>query len=991
MTVLFHPNGSMFNNVDTTNVITNSNDETVTIPAGYYTLSEIIALLNTMSDTLFSISTNASSFGCIWIQSPHTIDFTDAPDIREILGFDGRTVILPASFYGSNVIDITRNRQVIQVYSTIVRSSDLKIANQNNNLLTTMIIDDPTADYVRSVEDVRIPMITRFDQLMFVFRDMEGKMIRLNGEFELQLTIEDVMEEVPSSIASANQFSMIEVFGNTTKKEVKLNNPLSFDQCYISSVSLYTDFVLHNVPTDQVVLINAGATIQEIAIPRGAYDIETIIAKLNASDALFELVYSGENAFHITVDHFYMIDFTNAPEIRSILGFESDILVKGVDNPKRYYLSSSCNHVVVTDSRESHMLTLPVGYYTFSEFIEAVGAEMVKVLPLTSMTIEDDHVRFNVQADGWYFDRSSVDTTIDGFGWTPWFKLASTVRNLCIERPVETSFNPESDSPPDMTNDQGIGGHAYIGSNTFIAYDWKMRTTDNRFLLKPLATYTMRLADGSVLDSGEFYITDDTSTPIKMNTLTTTCFNELNARYASAMELPPSHQNAIAWTVNDNRESMSWTAKDYAPELELHITSENTGDLVSSNGSSIGPWYSKDSIYHTRVFIDTTNFILGIRGYGERPLTIQRGHYSAIDIVNMIANVINKIYVDASLGGYLVYVIADNGGRVRMGCRNGTEPRFILFCDNPCFKIIPGPYAEPGGVYLSCYFEFYRNYYIRMPELTSPYEFAMANIDGLNVTNMIKGSTYSDRAVSIEFIQPTRVTYVRNDEVVVPSLATFVDWEQSESYTANTTIRFPYGMMTLDEEGSSASPETDITYTDDTVNHKWTIPSRLTQADMIWHMNQCFDSAALDIRWKAESDGYYIHADHVFSLSGNLGTIIPASGSQSHTWRIPFDDGVYYANYGPMVAEYPVDITNGLSNIQLYCNIVKSKTIPLLANVPMDSLYKNYFYKNRMLVPCSELLDRIVYELKDENGDPLSFIGNVYLLIGFTVSGGNNK
>ena len=326
MTVLFHPNGSMFNNVDTTNVITNSNDETVTIPAGYYKLSEIIALLNTMSDTLFSISTNASSFGCIWIQSPHTIDFTDAPDIREILGFDGRTVILPASFSGSNVIDITRNRQVIQVYSTIVRSSDLKIANQNNNLLTTMIIDDPTADYVRTVEDVCIPMITRFDRLMFVFRDMEGKMMRLNGEFELQLTIDDVYDEVPSSIASANQFSMIEVFGNTTKKEVKLDNPLSFDQCYISSVSLYTDFVLHNVPTDQVVLINAGATIQEIAIPRGAYDIETIIAKLNASDALFELVYSGENAFHITVDHFYMIDFTNAPEIKSILGFESEHL-----------------------------------------------------------------------------------------------------------------------------------------------------------------------------------------------------------------------------------------------------------------------------------------------------------------------------------------------------------------------------------------------------------------------------------------------------------------------------------------------------------------------------------------------------------------------------------------------------------------------------------------------------------------------------------------
>ena len=141
----------------------------------------------------------------------------------------------------------------------------------------------------------------------------------------------------------------------------------------------------------------------------------------------------------------------------------------------------------------------------------------------------------------------------------------------------------------------------------------------------------------------------------------------------------------------------------------------------------------------------------------------------------------------------------------------------------------------------------------------------------------------------------------------------------------------------------------------------------------------------MPVEWIHESDGYFIHADYVFSLSGNLGMIIPASGSQSHTWRMPFDDGVYYANYGPMVAEYPVDITNGLSNIRLYCNIVKSKTIPLLANVPMDSLYKNYFYKNRMLVSCSELLDRIEYELKDENDEALSFIGNIYLLIGFTV------
>ena len=109
--------------------------------------------------------------------------------------------------------------------------------------------------------------------------------MRLNSEFELQLTIMYMYDQVPSSIPPMNQFSMIEVFGNTTKKEVKLDNPLSFDQCSISSVLHYTDFVFHNFPTYQVTLINAGSTPQEVKIPRGAYDVETSIAILNASDA----------------------------------------------------------------------------------------------------------------------------------------------------------------------------------------------------------------------------------------------------------------------------------------------------------------------------------------------------------------------------------------------------------------------------------------------------------------------------------------------------------------------------------------------------------------------------------------------------------------------------------------------------------------------------------------------------------------------------------
>ena len=83
-------------------------------------------------------------------------------------------------------------------------SSNLKIVNQNNNLLTTMIMDDPQADYIRTMADICIPMITRFYRLMFVFRDMDVNIMRLNGEFEFQLTMGDVYDLVSSSIPLMN-------------------------------------------------------------------------------------------------------------------------------------------------------------------------------------------------------------------------------------------------------------------------------------------------------------------------------------------------------------------------------------------------------------------------------------------------------------------------------------------------------------------------------------------------------------------------------------------------------------------------------------------------------------------------------------------------------------------------------------------------------------------------------------------------------------------
>ena len=132
-------NDSIFNTIDQTNIVSNDKGESVTFEKGFYSLSQIIVILNTMMYSQFSLSNDVDRFGCIHISS--SIDFSITPDLCDRIDIKQQTYS-EGEYYGDDVIDITRNQQLIQVFSSIVKTSDLKISNQNNNLLTTMMIDD---------------------------------------------------------------------------------------------------------------------------------------------------------------------------------------------------------------------------------------------------------------------------------------------------------------------------------------------------------------------------------------------------------------------------------------------------------------------------------------------------------------------------------------------------------------------------------------------------------------------------------------------------------------------------------------------------------------------------------------------------------------------------------------------------------------------------------------------------------------------------------
>ena len=64
-------------------------------------------------------------------------------------------------------------------------------------------------------------------------------------------------------------------------------------------------------------------------------------------------------------------------------------------------------------------------------------------------------------------------------------------------------------------------------------------------------TYTMTNSDGSLYDSGTFYVTENTTTSLTMNSLMTSCIDELNSRHAEvASSIATNYDKLIQSIIN---------------------------------------------------------------------------------------------------------------------------------------------------------------------------------------------------------------------------------------------------------------------------------------------------------------------------------------------------------------------------------------------------------------------------------------------------------
>ena len=90
-------------------------------------------------------------------------------------------------------------------------------------------------------------------------------------------------------------------------------------------------------------------------------------------------------------------------------------------------------------------------------------------------------------------------------------------------------FDLNGNSLPNMMNDHCFGGNACLDLSD-VNYYWQLCIQDYRFINIPLVTYTVTNSDGSLYDSGTYYLTEDTTMSLTMNSLMNYHNNELNSR-----------------------------------------------------------------------------------------------------------------------------------------------------------------------------------------------------------------------------------------------------------------------------------------------------------------------------------------------------------------------------------------------------------------------------------------------------------------------------
>lgn len=985
-TISFIPKGNqpILDNVLQDNII-KVNTVPHTISKGCYAISDLIAEINDILIDVGSVSvvTEGSGFGLckLYIQAYNVIDFSDAPDILDILKLDPvYSTNANKTYIGNAIVDITRNLQNVQIFCSMLQASSCRIANSYNDLLCTVAIESLEQTCTEHISKLMIPVYPLVNYVEIIFRNQEGLTLNLNCEFLITLHISSFSSLDNNNTNSSNSLTNLCLECRSANNDIELNQTYVLpEKSYISRVSMLFTGAINNITQDQQVCIDG----EYIIVPKAMYTLESLLSELNTLNAVFTVLTEGKDAFKIQVSNFSYISFLNAQQIKEILGFEYDHISLKTEG-KRYVLNSDANRLVIhrVYQDDNVVLTLDTGVYNFDEFIELIKQKLSQYVKLKSVEDRGTYLEF-VSTDKFYFDRAN--STIHNYPWTPWFNFDPTLHNHCIEKP-DMNFDRREDN-------------IYINDDQFIQIEYELGVNDVRYF-RP-TNFRININN----DTSLTYTIENNYT---RKSLANYLRDKVNSLYKTL-----GYTDSLARVINNDEIVLVEGKTKFFIIESVDTTIINK---IADSHYKCSPWLASDC-YSPVEKVNICNDIhyrFKINNYNWQYRVIPKGTYSVDTLLNYtVGHMQNWVNKNTEYNSIFYYLSAAQWNYGCRGFRHNGGGLFSFECDYPIIRNISngkpiytitnhkgdntgfsvGPFKQDIHAYINN-----RNYTgVRntssIPHTYNDFNYTRLPINHTWLMNRMKEVSmgYITQAVcnESEYKIPYRFGYKNN-----PTTIYFCDKDKNvttpllmqKGYIENMpNIRGFFRNLTYNVYNIYRKT---LTIKIEGVEHELK-PNKsfMTQYALIERLNQLLTEQNIPVQWRLGKEGYYLQYDRgAIELSGSLvqyfGSNLIKTNANKYVLKY-VDDCVYFSGDGfsQLLSDYLVNLTNNKEVCNIYCSLIKGKLDNLLTSLEITDLTKNYKSISNLQIPINNTFDSIQVNLRDTNNEYYDFNGVLYIML----------
>lgn len=905
----------------------------VTIPAGYYTIQQLISLINTNRSIISLITSEANKYHC---KLDMKISFAKAKQLQEILGYPTNiSIVWGVSRY---CVNITRGLNVLQLYSSIVNSD-------SDTPLCTLKIDDPTKDFHDCIY-TNCPIITTpINYIDIIFRDIDFNFVKLNAEtinITLFIKAYNEMERIKNNVErSFNITTAINKLDNG-KYSHKLDNSMNLTNGKIVNANFLLDGQINNITSEQIVSIDGIPYF----INKGCYTLEQILSVMNSlSGAVFSYINSGEGCFRIQVENCSTVVF-ETPELANMLGFECK-KYESANIVEKYQLTSNNNAFKLIVPSGSWILNVEPGIYNEQEFFKQLESAIRPYDSSIKIIIHEHYVEFNTNSN-LLIDEYTKNKLQDYHWFKGFYKRNPETTNFTIARYNSFYFNET------VTINRYL---QYFFGPTYGHYEEK--------------SIKANFSNGTY----KSYIIDD-----KIR----------NNKWTKIDEIAYIIQSLIAdhfdMTIDTNRSQFVFKSKDgvgvYFTQCDslcnylnlptgsvtnftMHMKNVHLGNM-NFNNETLGFRLNDEQEWHDYKFDNTTRTL----------------PYHMVKFRDYITPFVENI--TGATGGYLMYGNVFNVSFVVNGAirkLNYIQFRGSLL-DKGILKGFPTTKTQPVKMIIDTVFQNQHQInlgYTSCNELRDAIESKYELFNGKQ-TNPSLGVYLHDNSIKI------------NDPYTYIDISTSL-----ESYSDNTSALESYSFddhntMVLSNGYNNIYVDSDKSIiltidSDYTVNY--TLPAGCyTQNTMINKINSFIVNQGL---YFIKRGTYYVlmKNNHSVSIDGDITNIINFVDT-SDSIRIYYVDTAVI-DVSSIYSEYPCNITNGFNLINVFTNIVETSAnndnyltsfvIEKTSgkNVSAAGIKHNYANSNTPInrVIAKSNINQIDYYFTREDGNPFNINGKI--------------